>query len=280
MRRSKRNIELMETLVEQVLGPNPLNETATRSTLQVLDEIRDDATYLLPKLMALLRSSNHRVRSKAVGLIGRVNQNPDWIRRLMLDPDARVRANLVESLWGTESAGVQEAFWAALKDESTRVSTNALVGLYRIGEAAVFPLVNRRAADSAPELRAAAAWAMGETGDPRFLPLLTQLLLEREASVRRNAFRAIGRVKQRVLALQSAEALQLKIISARRDDDGSTRLHVTICQAQQRDLDELKATEFILLGEFRRYLRLPGREARFKRPLDVRVRCPHAPGTQ
>ena len=86
--------------MEQVLGPNPLNETATRSTLQVLDEIRDDATYLLPKLMALLRSSNHRVRSKAVGLIGRVNQNPDWIRRLMLDPDARVRAT-----WWSRSGG-------------------------------------------------------------------------------------------------------------------------------------------------------------------------------
>ena len=101
-------------------------------------------------------------------------------------------ANAVESLWGASAPSVSEVLLAAANDSNNRVAGNALVGLYRLRDQSAIPRISRMAADSRPQFRATAAWTMGQTGDPRFLPALEKLTRDLYASVRKNAAKAIA----------------------------------------------------------------------------------------
>jgi len=45
-----------------------------------------------------------RIRSKVALVIGRVSHNGKWAESRLADPDARVRANAVESMWDVDTA--------------------------------------------------------------------------------------------------------------------------------------------------------------------------------
>ena len=48
--------------------------------------------------------------------------------------DGRVRAGVVEGLWGVSTAAAQSHLWASLKDKNNRVVGNVLIGLHHLGE--------------------------------------------------------------------------------------------------------------------------------------------------
>jgi hypothetical protein len=64
--------------------------------------------------------------------------------------------------------------------------------------------------DSAPLFRATAAWVMGQTADPRFLPVLEKLARDLYASVRKNAAKSTGLIRQSMGA--AADNLQLRVL--------------------------------------------------------------------
>ena len=59
---------------------------------------------------------------------------------------------------------------------------------------------------SSPEFRAAAVWAMGEVGDPRFRDRLRKIAQNEQGAVRRNALRALVRLQKPPSARLSAKA--------------------------------------------------------------------------
>lgn len=97
-------------------------------------------------LVNLLHSPDPNVRSKAASLYGRTSQNADWVRKRLSETDARVRANAVESLWGTDSTSARAVLKEASRDHHHRVAANALVGLHRIG---AYDVIVRPAKDGA-----------------------------------------------------------------------------------------------------------------------------------
>lgn len=163
--------------------------------LDILDAI-SSSQRTIPNLVQLLRHHHPRVRSKAALLAGKSLKSGQWAQQWLTESDPRIRANVIESLWGVEGPGVVEAFKSALRDPHNRVVGNALVGLYLLGDPTASELLLEMARHRSPSFRATAAWAMGFLGDPQFLPMLGHMLKDPEPLVRRNVLRALARIKK------------------------------------------------------------------------------------
>lgn len=164
--------------------------------LAIVNELPARRHILLP-LAGLLHSPDPKVRSKATTLYGRTSQNADWVRKKLAEPDARVRANAVETLWGSESANSKSVLREAVRDPNHRVAANALIGLHQTGGYDVVGCLEKMAKRADPMARAAAAFAMGRIQAPELKPLLENLLKDGNAQVRGQALRSLVRIKRR-----------------------------------------------------------------------------------
>jgi HEAT repeat protein len=144
---------------------------------------------------SLLHHPDSHVRSKAVLMVGKAQQNATWVKQHMYDPDARVRANALESLWGADADQARPVFRKALEDPNNRVVGNALVGLYLIKEPACAQRIIAMAKHSDNKFRETAVWVMRRTGDPAFIPELANLAREAGGSLRSKALRALASIK-------------------------------------------------------------------------------------
>ena len=164
--------------------------------LRLLDLGKAADGPLLPSL--LLHHESPRVRSKAAMLAGQTDQLRDWMRFLRAEPDSRVRANVVESLWTSPQPGARDIFRSFARDSEPRVAANAVVGLHKRGspgdaeESA--SLVLKMAESGDVRFAASAAWAMGATEDPRYLPVL-EGLVRRSGPHLKCAFQALRKLR-------------------------------------------------------------------------------------
>lgn len=136
------------------------------------------ATALLEVLEALDdqdSAEEQGVRSKAASWVAKAARAQSWLKVIRGEPDPRIRADAVESLWEQGGALAAVCYEEAMRDPHHRVFANALLGLYRIGDPGC--LVHLAQALEHPDraFRAAAVWAMGESRDGRFVPLLWKL---------------------------------------------------------------------------------------------------------
>src|SRR5579864_1209270 len=99
-----------------------------RRVLALVNELPPSRHILFP-LVNLLRSPDPQVRSKAATLYGRTSHNAEWVRSRLGEPDPRVRANAVESLWGEDSDAARAVLKEASRDRHHRVAANAWIGL-------------------------------------------------------------------------------------------------------------------------------------------------------
>lgn len=164
---------------------------------------------LMPMLAPLRQSDDPRIRARMALLLGRITRAHDWFQDLEQDRDPRVRANVVESLWSAGSESSAGCFTRGLHDPHHRVVANALVGLYLQGDTSGISGLVEMAQHPESNFRAAAAWAMGRTGDTRFLPVLRQLRRgpDQDSIVVRNALHAIARINQATIAATRRETI-------------------------------------------------------------------------
>jgi hypothetical protein len=172
--------------------------------MDILGEI-STGNRITSSLMRLWRSSDPQMRSKAVLLIGRSNRSIQWAQSRMAETDSRIRANAVEALWGVDSAEAKAVLRAAAADTNNRVAGNALFALYAMGDTSAISDMLKMATSESPQFRSSAAWAMGETGDPRFSGALGHLMSESTAFVRKRAFTELSRLKAAAKARQGRE---------------------------------------------------------------------------
>ena len=149
----------------------------------------------VPALAGLLRDPNPRLRAKLALLVGRRVQNTEFAAEKQEESDPRVRANAIESLWGDKAVTASAVLWRAAKDANNRVVGNALLGLYQLQDPKAISSILAMSTDSKPQFRATAAWVMGQTADPRFLPPLEKLAHDLYAPVRNNASKALKLIR-------------------------------------------------------------------------------------
>ena len=165
-----------------------------KRVLSMVNELPPRRHILFP-LVSLLRSPDPAVRSKAASLYGRTSGNAEWVRSRLGEPDARVRANAVESLWGADSTAARTVLKEASRDRNHRVAANALIGLHQSGNDVTASL-QKMCCGTDPMARAAAAFAMGRILNPQFIPVLEQLLKDDNPRVRSQALRALIRIRR------------------------------------------------------------------------------------
>ncbi|MBI4873861.1 MAG: HEAT repeat domain-containing protein [Acidobacteria bacterium] len=228
-------------------SPDGIAESRLLEILEAVRPIRG----ILPMIARLTTHPNLRVRAKAVLLTGRGNRNPHWIAQQLTQEDARVRANAVEALWGLDTPDARAVLWQAGRDAHHRVLGNALLGLHRLGDAGVVPRILSMARHESPLFRAAAAWVMGESGDPRFLDPLTAAAGDSDARVRQSAAPAVACLQQ-AAGRTAARGRQRVHISQVRPLAGHGRtLHLVVAAEGGGLLDELPATSFLVREDSR-----------------------------
>jgi len=204
---------LARALPEEPAGSGDSRLSPLMARLLELIGALQDGQQIFPVAAALLRHPNRHVRSKTALLIGRVRKSHAWVERQLSDPDPRVRANAVESLWDAATAGARAVFLAAIADSDNRVAGNAIVGLYRLGDAASIGLAAALGDSADSPTRATGAWIMGRTGDTRFVPVLGQMVTDRDPQVRGNVFAALATLKAARERHASAQCLKVTALS-------------------------------------------------------------------
>lgn len=146
----------------------------------------------------LSASCDLRLRASLALAWGRLAKLAGEATAWLEDEDPRVRANAVESLWGRSDEQAVSIFTRKLEDTHQRVAANAAVGLYLAGRAESVLALWKMTRHAHPARRAAAVWAIGRTGDARFLPLLGEMRQMKAASVTllRNVVLARERIRQ------------------------------------------------------------------------------------
>lgn len=145
---------------------------------------------VMPILSNLLRSANTSIRLKAAPLVIRTIRSPQWLRELASDDDGRVRAAAAEAfLTVTPLPEELDILHKLADDPNPRVSTMVLIALSLHGDR---DMAEKRLSEfchhSDPAFRAAAAWAMGKTGNPHFVPELQRMVREEQGEAKRMAF--------------------------------------------------------------------------------------------
>lgn len=219
-----------------------LDASNAERVLAILDVIAE-GPRVAPMLRYLLRDANPRLRSKAALLVGRANRNPDWLEQQMREAEPRVRANAIQALWGVNAPGVRSQFCLAVNDANLRVAVNALVGLYKLGDISCLAWLRELASRPGAPERASAAWAMGETGDPRFLPVLHEMNPEPADKVAPTITRALERIG--LAQTKRRGGLTLELTRREIQAEGSVRLETAIA-GEGWDLIDLKATQVII----------------------------------
>lgn len=173
-----------------------LRGAAAERALDILDEV-SIGQRLIPILSHLTTHSDARLSSKVALILGKRVQNLGWAKRIIEEAvDPRLRANAIESVWGSRFPEVVDIFREYLTDNHHRVVGNCIVGLQIAGETDAIRIVEKVAADPQPDFRMAAAWAMGKMGDAAFVERLSPLLKDSSLGVRRAAFRSIRLIRE------------------------------------------------------------------------------------
>jgi hypothetical protein len=204
--------QLLRLSLQDITGPGSgtgedANWENLNRTLDILGHV--GATLrVMPILTNLLRSSNAFIRSKAAPLIIRTIRNPQWLRDLVLDEDPRVRSNAVEAfLTVTPLPEERETLRKMVSDPNHRVAATTLVVLHLHGEQETTEeRLLEMSGHADPLFRASAAWAMGKTGNPRFLADLQRMVREETGDVKRMAFLSCVSLRKEKPAATTNEA--------------------------------------------------------------------------
>jgi HEAT repeat protein len=239
------DVKLIRLLVPNNGTPAAITDSA--AFLRVLEIIGaiSDGSRIMTLLTQLLQHPDNRVRSKVALLIGRINHNLQWVEQRLSESDARVRANAIESLWGLDSPESRLIFTAAIEDADNRVAGNGALGLYRCGDLAAADALTRMLGREEPKFRASAAWAMGESADPRFLSQLSLRIAETDTLVRQNVFRAISKIRKRIKEVQDLG--RLSVVITRTETAGTQRkINFAVTRDPRQPVTKLNASEIVI----------------------------------
>lgn len=193
------DVNLAKFLSEREGSSDAIRPAELMRLMEIMMEISNFGR-ILPALKRMARHPNPHVRSKAVLLIGRGNPASGWLQNRFAEPDPRIRANTVEALWEADTMEARGLLLAAARDDNNRVAGNALLALYRLGEASAEPELRKMAGSESAAFRATSAWVMGEIADSRFATVLARLVGDSSQSVRKRAFDALGKTAVRTRA--------------------------------------------------------------------------------
>jgi len=237
------HIRITRYLIANTLEQQNIGESQSTRLLQILAAINDSVS-LQPFVRQMLLHPSPRIRSKLSLLIGRSQSGNRSLATLLSDADSRVRANAVEALWHNANPEICDLVRLALQDSNNRVVGNAILGLYFAGSPFSISAAIKLTSHPDPVFRATAAWAMGKTGDPRFLRCLGRLLADSTGPLRKTVFGSISSIKQAAAARALAPPLHVEVLDVMQRPDGKTTVKAVVTSTDLAPLPLIPATGF------------------------------------
>lgn len=163
--------------------------------LEVLAGTVGDGTIAESRLITLfrpfLRSSNPQIASKCVLVLGRHSRSMGWLNAVMGENDYRIRANLIESLWGRKEPEVQLVLRNALGDAHPRVVANAVHGLQLLGLDVWVEGLNKLLRSNEASFRRSGIWVLRSSGASNAPAKIKPHIRDPDPGVRKSAFDAL-----------------------------------------------------------------------------------------
>ena len=184
------DVKLARLLPGRQAAAQALDSATAVRLMDVLDTI-SPGPRLNMIIGHLTQHADRRIASKAALLIGRRLHSPAWVGAHLDSPDPRVRANVVEALWGERTALALKTFRACLRDDNNRVVGNALFGLHLAEDREAGPRSQQLLHDPRTEFRQTAIWVIEKTRDPRSITWLEAAQADDHPDVRRAAQKAL-----------------------------------------------------------------------------------------
>ena len=154
---------------------------------------------LIALLRPFLRSSDAGIASKCVLILGRRSKSVAWLRRILDENDYRIRANLIEALWGRDEPEIKPLLLQALDDSHQRVVANAAYALFLVDApewlAGLETLLNSRHA----AFRRSGIWLLKTASPADALERIGRFIRDPDPKVKRAAFEAIAKLPKREL---------------------------------------------------------------------------------
>jgi hypothetical protein len=154
----------------------------------VLGRSESDESRLVALLRPFLRSSDPAIASKCVMILGRRSKSLTWLGRVLGENDFRIRANLVEALWGRDEPEIRRLLLQALEDAHQRVIANAAYGLWLL-EAPEWLTGLEMLLDSRhPAFRRSGLWLLRRAAPPDGSERVAKFIRDPDPGVKRAAF--------------------------------------------------------------------------------------------
>ncbi len=186
--------ELSRFLQTQCMADNVDRSTVFRG-LEVLGGLLNE-NRLVVFLRPFLRSKDSQIASKSVLILGQQSRGLSWVASIRTESDARIRANLVESLWTRKGPEVDQVLRAALRDSHHRVVANAAYGLYLLGSDAWIEGLDQLLTSRTPVCRRSGIWLIKSIDSPASTDRLRALIRDADSHVRRAAFDALASLRE------------------------------------------------------------------------------------
>lgn len=182
-----------------------------------------DREKLAMLLASMIEHPDERLRSKVALLCGPLGRG--YAKRIesLKDKDPRVRANAVEALWGRKDPESIQLLREASRDPHHRVAANAYYGLYLGGDVSAIRGILKLARETDLPRQLAGIWLLGQTGDPRFLPIIQENLAVKTGRTKFSLLNAGRKIKKRMDDLRMKPQLEPDILHFERADNGRVR---------------------------------------------------------
>ena len=177
--------------------------------LELLDDV-SPGRRLVPLLAHLAESFDPLLREKATLFVGRRIQSAAWAAKQLEQPDNKVRASAIESIWGVDTPAARTLLQRCKTDKSDHVAGNGFVGLHMLGEPGIVEEIQNMAVADSNKARATAAWTMGKIADPSFAEQLASLVKDEDKIVRGTALQSLiglRREEAKAAAVQDVEKI-------------------------------------------------------------------------
>ncbi len=166
-------------------------------TLRVLDLVSECATQLANwrSLIRIHADGDDEIKARCAALLARYRFRDEAGIERFRRSEPRIRANIIQTLWGVSQDQANAILEVAVQDEDNRVAGNACLALYNSGDPRALVHLAEMLSSPEPKKRITAAWVIGECRDGRFASRLLEALRSDLPALRKRSITSLAKLE-------------------------------------------------------------------------------------
>jgi hypothetical protein len=185
----------LNTLLTALMTRQDLADPAC--TVRVLDLIGECATQFANwrSLIRIHSEGDPEIRARCAALLARYRFRDEAGIERFRRSDPRIRANIIQTLWGVPQDQANAILEVAVQDENNRVAGNACLALYNSGDTRALVHLAEMLSSSEPRKKITAAWVIGQCRDGRFASRLLEALRGDLPALRKRSITSLAKLE-------------------------------------------------------------------------------------